>query len=863
VVQEAELRAGSRDSGARITYAGPRTLVRNRFDAHVASLRDGPARLLGVWGAAGSGKTTLLAAWARRAQEADQTVLWVSATELRLDADIETLLAYLARPPAEALVIVDDLHRLGPRAHNLAERLLDTPQRESGIVLAGRFDPSGRHAYLEASGALIDIREAELACTPDEVLEMARLHGLDLSRGSAERLVRRTGGWMTGVALAIPWLLREPAPDRAIRRFDGNHRAIADFLTAEIIADLDAGDRAVLMDAAVQSCVPLGLAIALTGRVDAGSILHRLAAHNALITEDLHDETFTYHPILLAFLQAENRRRDFVRAHDRHRVAADWYAARGSGPSALTHAALSGMPEAAEAALDEFGLEVCLTGPVETVQAASSTVGSLAGPAAAALRMLVQWPLGVNTPESRHALREVEAALAAARQPTTGAATAQLTRWSAVLVALRAWALSPDDDEHDDDAAAETASALRSPDVCQAREAYLFLDLLCLTAEGLVSLRMGRGREAATRLSHASESARAAGLPRLAAIADDLAREPARQAHDWRQFARLEIRLTQMRRVDASADPVDAHIDLIRDLRAWEASAPSTSSTTASFVDMSPSDQSGVGAPRHALSLLMRLGDGADPSSALTAFEAWAFEWGRGHPTTVATAALAWFSAVYSQRGRSEAVATARFVTATLGPGTLEEVVMRAAVADTKNRASALADLRAALGGGVVSSRERASAWRGTTEVCAWIMVAHTAEAVSRLVEADAAVRRAVELAEAIDCVRAFSFFDAAGVRLLQNRRGRLGHADDYAQRILERTGFSPTRTSVGQTGTLTAREFAVLRELPAHQSVAEIARRHSVSVNTVKTHLRSIYQKLGANDRTHAIAIAHDLGLL
>jgi LuxR family maltose regulon positive regulatory protein len=860
VVQEAELRAGSRDSGARIPSAGPRTLVRNRFDAHVASLSEGPARLLGVWGAAGSGKTTLLAAWARRAQEADQTVLWVSATELRLDADIETLLAYLARPPAEALVIVDDLHRLGPRARNLAERLLDTPRRETGIILAGRFDPSGRHAYLEASGALIDIREAELACTLEEVLELANLHGLELSSGSAERLVRRTGGWMTGVALAMPWLLREPTPDRAIRRFDGNHRAIADFLTSEIIADLDDGDRAVLMDAAVQSCVPLGLAIAVTGRVDAGSILHRLAAHNALITEDLHDETFTYHPILLAFLQAENRRRDFVRANDRHRAAADWYAARGDGASTLTHSALSGMPGVAEAALDEFGLEVCLTGPIEAVGAATTTVGSRAGPAAAALRMLMQWPLGVHTPESRHALRDVEAALAAARQPPRDAATVRVARWSAVLAALRAWALSADDG----DAAAETELALRSPEVREARAACLSLDLLCLTAEGLVSLRRGRGSEAAARLAHASESARAAGLLRLAAIADDLAREPARQAHDWRQVARLELRLTRMRRVDASADPVDAHIDLLRDLRAWEAFAPLPASTAVPFIDVRPAGPGELGTAQHALSLVMRLGEGVDPSADLTDFEAWAVEFGPGHPASVATAALAWFSAVYSLRGRSDALATARFVSATLGVGTLEDIVMRAATADSKNRASTLADLRAALGdGGSAPSHEHARAWRGTTEVCAWIMLAHTAEAASRLVEADAAVRRALELAQAIDCVRAFTFFDAAGIRLLHSRRGRLGHSEGYARHILVRSGFTGTRDPVGQTGTLTAREFAVLRELPAHQSVAEIAKRHSVSVNTVKTHLRSIYQKLGANDRAHAIAIAHDIGLL
>jgi len=44
---------------------------------------------------------------------------------------------------------------------------------------------------------------------------------------------------------------------------------------------------------------------------------------------------------------------------------------------------------------------------------------------------------------------------------------------------------------------------------------------------------------------------------------------------------------------------------------------------------------------------------------------------------------------------------------------------------------------------------------------------------------------------------------------------------------------------------------------------VADIARKRNVSPNTVKTHLRNIYQKLEATNRTDAVAIAQDRGLL
>jgi LuxR family maltose regulon positive regulatory protein len=54
-----------------------------------------------------------------------------------------------------------------------------------------------------------------------------------------------------------------------------------------------------------------------------------------------------------------------------------------------------------------------------------------------------------------------------------------------------------------------------------------------------------------------------------------------------------------------------------------------------------------------------------------------------------------------------------------------------------------------------------------------------------------------------------------------------------------------------------------VLRYLPTNLSRKAIAGELSVSVNTVSTHLRSIYAKLGANDRSEAVDRARDLGVL
>jgi LuxR family maltose regulon positive regulatory protein len=57
--------------------------------------------------------------------------------------------------------------------------------------------------------------------------------------------------------------------------------------------------------------------------------------------------------------------------------------------------------------------------------------------------------------------------------------------------------------------------------------------------------------------------------------------------------------------------------------------------------------------------------------------------------------------------------------------------------------------------------------------------------------------------------------------------------------------------------------EIRVLRYLPTNLSGPEIANELYVSPNTVKTHIRNLYAKLGTHRRAEAVARARTLGLL
>jgi LuxR family transcriptional regulator, maltose regulon positive regulatory protein len=61
----------------------------------------------------------------------------------------------------------------------------------------------------------------------------------------------------------------------------------------------------------------------------------------------------------------------------------------------------------------------------------------------------------------------------------------------------------------------------------------------------------------------------------------------------------------------------------------------------------------------------------------------------------------------------------------------------------------------------------------------------------------------------------------------------------------------------------LTDRELAILRLLPAPASLRELAAELFVTPNTLKTHLRAIYRKLGAESREEAVISARERGLL
>jgi LuxR family maltose regulon positive regulatory protein len=154
-------------------------------------------------------------------------------------------------------------------------------------------------------------------------------------------------------------------------------------------------------------------------------------------------------------------------------------------------------------------------------------------------------------------------------------------------------------------------------------------------------------------------------------------------------------------------------------------------------------------------------------------------------------------------------------------------------------------------------------------EVAALVLEAITCDALDLPDDADQALEKALGLAApdhvlfplllhpAPSLLKRHIALGSAHAALIQEILVRISANDDAtpAARQLE--------TSTHLRDPLSGSEMRVLRYLPTNLSAPEIAAELSLSVNTVRTHMRHVYEKLGAHGRSEAVELARAHGLI
>ena len=345
----------------------PATIERACLNAALDACGECPLTLVSA--PAGWGKTVLLAAWARTGGAAWLPIASRHSDAATLRGDVEQALG--AAPAAAPALVLDDVHLLrGAGLAALRELVDDGAIR---VVAAARFDPDLRLGRLRLAGRVGELRAAELAFTEAEGAELFAAMGLSLRTDQVRRLVARTEGWAAGLRLAGLALAREADAEAFVAGFAGDDRAVADYLTGEVLDGQPAATRDFLLRTSVAESLCGELAGAICGAPEGSLTLERLArAGMFLVALDRRRRWYRYHALFREHLRARLRLEQPAVERELHARAAAWLAANGHGVEAVAHALAAGDAGGCDELLAEQWVELLAGGRDAAVVAAAS-----------------------------------------------------------------------------------------------------------------------------------------------------------------------------------------------------------------------------------------------------------------------------------------------------------------------------------------------------------------------------------------------------------------------------------------------------------------------------------------------------------
>ncbi len=838
---------------------------------------------------AGSGKTCLLRAWADRPGERrrlavlqvqrdqhDAQQFWLAlldavrhacatagragppaaTPDFNAPAMVDRVLRELADAGAGLTVVIDDLHELtSPEALAQLSRLLTSLPPHVHAMLTTRHDLRLGLHQLRLAGELAEIRAADLRFTERETRMLLAASGIALSGAGAALLHQRTEGWAAGLRLAAIALAGHPDPERFVAEFSGSDRTVAEYLIAEMLDRQPPEVQDLLLRTSLLDRVNGELADVLTGRPGSERILLELADANAFVVPlDPGRTWFRYHHLFGDLLRLELRRTLPGEVPGLHRRAAGWFIRQGLVVEAVRHTQAAGdWPDAARL-LADHSFSLALDGHAQTMQA-----------------LVRAFPPGADHPELalvraggdlvQGRLDEAAAHLAVAE---AYAGTAPPDRQRRLRVAIASLKLSLARRRGHLAGVIEQVRFLASPVTGQSDEDIaLGSDLRAVALMNLGTAEAwSLGLEDAERhLREGAVLAREIGRPYLevACLAQLAFASKIHPFATTQRRSREAIALAE--RYGWGAEPVIAPaLITLASTMVWtgkfdEAERWLLRTTRALQTDTGPDIRLLV----HIVSGMLQASRGRhhETFEEFSAAERLRSQLEGSH--ALASQVTGWMLATQARLGRpGEArAALAAVDDERAGSGEIRDACAVICLAEG-DPAGALGALQDVLDG-------TAPVLGYVTVVEAQLLAGLAHRELGDQRAANQAAERALALAEADRLVLPFAM---TGSRELLEAlpRHETAHAALLADILDVLHGSSPpaeNQPPLLDVEELSPGELRVLRYLPTNLSRPEIAGELSVSVNTVSTHVRSIYAKLQVRDRSSAVQRARELRLL
>jgi LuxR family maltose regulon positive regulatory protein len=764
----------------------------------------------------------------------------------------------LAEHRDRTFLIIDDLHELtSPEALTQLTRLLEKLPQHVHAILATRRDLPLRLHKLRLAGELAEIRAADLRFTQPETREFLKASGIALSEAGAAKLHQRTEGWAAGLRLAAISLASSPDPERFVAEFSGSSRTVAEYLLAEMLECQPAEVQQLLLRTSLLDRVNGELADLLTGHPGSEGILLDLEDANAFVVSlDPARTWFRYHHLFADLLRLELRRRLPEQLPVLHRLAAEWLSEHGEIVDAIRHKQAAGDWSDAARLLADHSFGLTLDGQAQTIQ----TLLRAFPPGAVTEGPDI--PLARATSElTRGRLDEAAAHLTVAE---TSIAATPVDRQHRLEVAIAALKLSLARKRGHLAGVVEQVSFLASPITGQSDEDIALdsdLRAVALMNLGTVEAWSLGNQDSQRHLQEGADLARRIGRPYLevACLAELAFASKIEPFATTRRRCREAIALAEQHGWGTEPVISPALVNLAGAL-IWAGEFDEGDRWLRRAARALETDSG----PR--IRLLLHMGTGMLLSGRRRQREALAEYSAAEHLQAQLEGSHALMRQLTSWRLATQArlgqLSEARASLAALddglaGSGEIGNACAAICLAEG-NPAAALAAVQDVLNG-------IAPAIGYVTVVEADLLAALAHRALGDQRAATAAAECALALAEADRLVLPFAM--TGSLELLEAMpRHETAHAALLADilDVMRGSSISPgNESSLAEIEQLSPSELRVLRYLPTNLSRPEIASELSISVNTVNTHIRSIYAKLQAQDRSSAVQRAREMRLL
>jgi LuxR family maltose regulon positive regulatory protein len=254
---------------------------------------------------------------------------------------LTVLLNEITTLPDNFIFMLDDYHSIDSQSVDQAiVFLIEHQSPQMHLIIASREDPSLPLARLRARGQLTELRAADLRFTPAEAAEfLNRMMGLNLSDGDVAALESRTEGWIAGLQLAALSMQGREDSASFIQAFTGSHRFVLDYLVEEVLERQPEHIRSFLLQTAILNRFCAALCNAVTGREDSKDVL-KVLEHSNLFIIPLDDQRhwYRYHRLFADILQTHLMEVQPDRVDILHRRASAWYERNGLRSDAIRHA---------------------------------------------------------------------------------------------------------------------------------------------------------------------------------------------------------------------------------------------------------------------------------------------------------------------------------------------------------------------------------------------------------------------------------------------------------------------------------------------------------------------------------------------